>query len=111
MEPTDPSRAGMKYENAYVWLIFVSCLDILLTWIVLYRGGREANVLAAMIIRRFGLVGMVLFKLGIVLFVVAVCEAIGRRKPDTGRKFAHAAVAVSALPVVVGLILLTTRML
>lgn len=97
----------MKYENNYVWLIFVSCLDIMLTWIVLWRGGREANGLAAAIIGRFDLVGIVLFKLAMVLLIIALCEWIGRRSLEAGRKFARAAVAISAFPVALAFILLS----
>jgi hypothetical protein len=97
----------MLYENTYVWLTFVSCLDIMLTWIVLWRGGREANGLASAIIGRFGLVGIVLFKLAMVLFIIGLCEWIGRRRPETGRKFARAAVAISAFPVVLAFVLLS----
>ena len=101
-----PKSRGMLYENAYVWLIFVSCLDIMLTWVVLWSGGKEVNVLAAGIIHRFGLAGIVLFKLSMVLFVIGLCETIGRRNRETGRKFALAAVAISAMPVVVAFLLL-----
>lgn len=96
----------MLYENTYLWLIFVSCLDIMLTWVVLWTGGREANALANAIIHRFGLVGIVLFKLSIVVFVICLCERIGRRSPTAGRKFARAAVAISAFPVLVAFALL-----
>jgi hypothetical protein len=91
----------VKYENTYVWLIFVSCLDIMLTWVVLWHGGREANALAAAILHRFGLVGIVLFKLGVVVLLIGLCEWIGRHNRETGRKFARAAVALSVVPVVV----------
>ena len=103
---TEPPPRSMLYENTYVWLIFVSCLDIMLTWIVLWRGGKEANLLAAGIIDRFGLVGIVVFKLAIVVFVIGLCEHIGRRNRGAGRKFARAAVGISAVPVMVAFILL-----
>ena len=96
----------MLYENTYVWLIFVSCLDIMLTWVVLHTGGREANALAAWIIARFGLIGIVLFKLSIVVFVIGLCEMIGRHSRTAGRGFVRAAVAISAMPVLVGFVLL-----
>jgi hypothetical protein len=105
--PADPSRRGMLYENSYVWLIFVSCLDIMFTWIVLWRGGREANGLAAAIIGRFGIVGIVLFKLAMVLFIIGLCEWIGRRSREAGRKFAKAAVVISAFPVGLAFVLLS----
>ena len=30
-----------RYPQAYVWFIFVSALDLMMTWVVLYFGGRE----------------------------------------------------------------------
>ena len=96
----------MRYENTYVWLIFISCLDIMLTWVVLWHGGREANAIAAAILRRFGLPGIVLFKLGIVVFLIAICEQIGRRDHQKGHTFARAAVAISVIPVILAIAML-----
>src|SRR5438552_17567026 len=100
-----PPRRGMLYENAYIWLIFVSCMDIMMTWVVLWHGGREVNLLAAAIVNRFGLPGMVLFKLILVLAVIGLCEVIGRRNLEAGRKFANVAVLLSAAPVVLAFVL------
>src|SRR5260221_1172257 len=107
MEP--PRRRGMLYENTYVWLIFVSCMDIMMTWVVLWHGGREVNVLARVILSHFGLPGMVIFKLGIVLGVVGMCEMIGRRNLETGRKVAKGAVLLSAVPVAGAVMLLVAQ--
>ena len=104
--PTNPPPRGMRYENTYVWLIFISCLDIMLTWVVLWHGGKEANAIAAAILRRFGLPGIVLFKLAVVVFLILLCEQIGRRNHQTGHKFARAAVAISAIPVILAIVLL-----
>ena len=100
------SQNHALYPNTYVWLVFVSCLDIMFTWIVLYRGGREANAIAAAVLRHFGLTGMVLFKLVLVAFLVVICESVGRRSPEGGRKFATATVMISALPVALATYLL-----
>jgi hypothetical protein len=110
MTPEKPPARGMRYENTYVWLIFVSCLDIMLTWIVLWRGGREANALAAAIIHHFGLPGIVLFKLTIVVLVIGLCEWIGRHNHLAGGRFARWAVALSAVPVVIAVVLLSSHL-
>jgi hypothetical protein len=110
VQSSEPPRRAMKYENTYVWLIFVSCLDIMLTWIVLWRGGREANWLAALILHHFGLPGMVLYKLLLVVFIIAICEWIGRHNHSAGGRFARWAVAISAVPVMIALVLLSTRL-
>ena len=101
---------GMLYENTYVWFVFLSCLDILLTWCVLYRGvGIEANGLAAWVIARFGRVGMVVFKLALVVVVILICEAVGRRNHAAGHKLARIAAGVTAVPLVIAITLLATR--
>jgi hypothetical protein len=99
-------RRDVLYPDAYVWFVFVSCLDIMLTWVVLARGGREVNALADTIIRRYGLTGMVLFKLALVTLLVLICETVGRRSERAGRNLAHAAIVISALPVSLAILLL-----
>lgn len=126
--PTDassPRRVGLGqavlYPKVYVWYIFLAALDIMFTYLIIHpdlfvkgfdpdqkddllglepRGG-EVNPLADWIIQRWGLPGMVVFKLGIVLLVIGVCEIVGRRKDRLGRTLATWAVALSAIPVVV----------
>ena len=81
-------RRQLLYTNLYAWFIFVSALDILFTWVILVRGGREVNWIAGKVIERFGRGGVVAFKFGIVVFVVIVCELVGRRRHDLGRRLA-----------------------
>ena len=92
----------MRFENAYTWLVFVSALDIMLTALVLYRGGYEANALAAAVINRFDLPGMIAYKFCLVAVVIMICEAIARWNVAAGRRFVVAAVIISAYPVAVG---------
>ena len=87
------------YENAYTWLVLVSALDIMLTWIVLLLGGREVNGVAKWVIERFDVAGVVAFKFSIVVFVVGLCEIIGRRNSAAGRRLAIASVALTCVPV------------
>ena len=110
MQTNRPPRAGMLYENTYVWFIFLSCLDIFLTWCILYRGvGVEANALAAWVIARFGRVGMVLFKLGMVVLIILICEAVGRRNRSIGHKLAKTAVGLTGVPLVIAVTILATH--
>ena len=44
-EPT-VVKSPVLYENHYTWFVLVSALDIMLTWLVLHAGGREANAIA-----------------------------------------------------------------
>ena len=40
----------MRYQSAYLWFIFVSSLDIILTWVILRKGGVEVNPIAELVI-------------------------------------------------------------
>jgi hypothetical protein len=95
-----PSMSEMRYQSEYVWLVFVSSLDIMLTWAILRRGGEEVNPVAKIVIEMWGLHGAIAFKFALMLFVIISCEVIGRRRDAAGRKLAIAAVAISAFPVV-----------
>ena len=116
-QTTDPSTeaAGLEtkqslltrsvlYPDVYLWYVFLASLDIMLTWLILQMGGREENALAKWIIAHGGLVGAVLFKFGTVVFVVLICEYIGRRRAKTGRRVAEWAIALTAIPVVVAIV-------
>ncbi len=90
----------MRYQNTYVWLLLAASLDVMLTWIVLFLGGEEVNWLADRVIQTHGLRGMIVFKFGLVVFVILMCEFIGRMRDHTGRRLAVWAVVVNFLPVV-----------
>lgn len=98
-------RRPALYPQLYTWYVFVSSLDILFTWLIIKGGGgREVNVLADWIIDTHSLPGLTLFKFCTVVLVVLICEAVGRRRFESGAKLARWAVAISAFPVVVGAI-------
>lgn len=99
-------RSPVLYENHYTWFILVSTLDVMFTWIVLHAGGREANALAAAVLNRFGLGGMVVFKFALVIFVIVLCEIIGRRSRSAGRKLATWAVGLTCVPLIIAVMLL-----
>jgi hypothetical protein len=90
------------FETAYTWLVIVSVLDIVFTWLILRQGGAEANALAARIIQSYGLQGMVLFKSVMIVFVISLCEFTGHRRLASGRLLAWSAALISTLPVIVG---------
>jgi hypothetical protein len=96
----------MLYPNLYTWLLFVSALDVMLTWVVLYYGGREANAIADAVIQHLGLPGIVLFKFALVLLVIIICEIVGRRRPRTGQKLAAAGIIITTVPVLISFALL-----
>jgi hypothetical protein len=96
----------MHFQNAYVWIIFVSSLDIMLTWKILDRGGIEVNPLAALVIDAWGMHGAIAFKFALMMWVIVVCEVLARLRRGAGKFLAVTAVAVSASPVAWSLVLL-----
>lgn len=87
---------AVLYPECYSLLVFASALDLLLTWVVLHLGGYEANVLAAFVIDRFDLPGVVAFKFGLMILVILISEYVGRRRESLGRALAMISVAFPA---------------
>lgn len=101
------SLPQMRYPGEYVWLVFVSTLDLILTMLVLFVWeGFEANPIAAGVMMTFGYQWAIVFKYAIVVLVVIFCEVIGRRDNKSGITLARGAVIISAIPVIYTLILL-----
>ena len=96
----------MRYQEQYVWLIFVSSLDIMLTWQILRSGGEEVNPVARLVIETWGLGGAVAFKFALMLFVIVSCEVIGRKKDRRARALIYFAIAVSSFPPVWSIMLM-----
>jgi len=89
----------MRFQDAYVWFVLFSTLDVVLTWHILERrGGAELNPVAALLIQHWGFMGAVGLKYGLVLVVVIACEWIARRRVRTAKRVAWLAVAVSLTP-------------
>jgi hypothetical protein len=99
-----PPGPLVRYPNHYTWLVLLSALDIWITWIVLHRGGHEANALAAVVLHHFGRGGFVAFKFLIIAFVVTLCEIVGKRNDRAGRQLATCAVAITIVPLVLGVV-------
>ena len=105
--PGPGDRPHLRFPNAYAWLVFVSAMDLMLTWgIVFELGGAEANPLARLILDHTGFPGMIAFKFGVMTAVILVCEFIAKHAPDTARKLAVVAVAISAFPILWSTLLL-----
>lgn len=103
-EPFVPS-GPVLYPNHYAWYVLASSLDIMLTYLIIYKlGGREVNVVANNLLQMFGHWGLIGLKFASVVLVVGVCELIGRRSREWGRRLALAAIIASAFPVGAGLV-------
>jgi len=92
----------LRWPKHYGLLIFVSCLDILCTWVILAMGGSEVNRLADAVLGTFGFNGMVVYKFALVTLVIVLCEEVTRRRPPTGNKLAVGAIGISVVPVMFG---------
>ena len=101
----------MRYPNAYVWFVFFSSLDIMLTWAILGKGGTEVNPVAKYVIDAWGLTGAIGFKFSLTLAVIIICEVVGRERNRLGHGLAIIAIIVSSVPVWYSLSLLTWHML
>ena len=105
------SLPEMRYQTCYVLFIFVSSMDIMLTWLILSRGGSEVNPVADIVIKAWGLPGAIGFKFALTLFVIIICEVVGRKRDLTGRILIVFGILVSGFPVVWSLTLLTMHWL
>jgi hypothetical protein len=99
-------RQRSLYPALYRWLLALAALDVLVTSLVLALGGTEANALAAAVIDRAGVPGMVALKVFSIGAVIGVCEYVGRRRPSAGHRLAQAALAANTAAVTVGCLFL-----
>lgn len=100
------SLSPVLFPNEYVWFVFVASLDICFTWTILERGGSEVNPVARLVIDFWDLPGAIAFKFALTLFVIVICEVIGRQRYLTALVLSRAAVLISAVPPVYSLFLL-----
>ena len=92
-------KVPVRHPNLYMWLIFVSALDVIMTRVILFFGGTEINPIADFVIDNWGRLGMSIFKFIIVAFVIIVCEFISRRNTIVSRRLATASILISMVPV------------
>jgi hypothetical protein len=102
------TQTSLRLPSCHLWIIAVGTLDILITMIILSLGGFEANPIAAAIIADYGLAGMVVYKYFCIALLIFGCEFVARTRIDTARRLAMLVVAISAAPVVWGLLGLST---
>ncbi len=95
-------RRAVLYPQYYTWYVFLSALDVLFTWLILSHGGQELNALADWIIDRYNIAGIAVYKFGLVVSVLLICEVVGRRCNDRGRTLARWVLILASFPVIVG---------
>lgn len=98
--------AQALYPNRYVWFVFLSTMDVLMTFIVLWFGGRETNGVANWVLQRFGFVGITLFKFALVIVVIVLCEIVGRKDERAGLLLIRAGIVITCVPVAIAFVLL-----
>jgi hypothetical protein len=101
------SAPPMRYQNAYVWLLLLSSVDVIFTWHILRRGGLELNPIAKLIIDKWELPGAIAFKFALVMFVIVSSEIVGRKRDKWGRGLIYSAVGIALFPVAWSLVLLS----
>ncbi len=106
-----PAWGVPLYPNRYVWLVFVSAMDVFMTFLILYFGGREVNKVADYILQRFGIGGMAFYKFILITIVILIIEYVGRKKPTTGRRMAEWSIALTCVPVVIAFVMLIANLL
>ena len=88
------------------WLASKDMIDKAEEFLVVGYGGAEANSLANWILQRFGLAGMTIFKFVMVIFVIGLCEIVGRLDERAGRLLIGAGLIITCAPVVLAFVLL-----
>ncbi len=96
-------KRPVLYPHVYPWLVLVASLDVMLTWVCLSLGGAEFNPIADRFISAGGIAGALFLKFSCLVIVVLVCEAVGRRRAEVGRRLGSWAVALNSLPVTAAL--------
>ena len=89
--------SAVQFPNLYLWLVFLSALDVALTRVILYFGGVEVNPLAQWIIDEGGQMGMSLFKFAIVVVVILICEYTARLDRRTAFRLAFTGCIISKM--------------
>ena len=121
-KPAWRSLPQMRYQNAYVWIVFFSFMDVLLTWVILLFGKNtvlEINPVAWFVIEGWGglgglgMAGASGLKFTLVVLAIVICEIVGRSSDRKGRRLAWVLAVIAAVPVVwsLGLLLMNQTIL
>lgn len=95
------SLPPLRFQDEYVWLMFLAGMDVMLTWYILERhGGEEVNPVAKQVIDSWGLWGAIGFKFSLLLFVIIASEWIARENFKVAKFLVWFALTISSFPVV-----------
>ncbi len=98
-------RETSRVQNLACWFVALSLGDLLMTYVLLQEGPhfRESNAIAQFFFRRWNILGMTLFKVAVVIVVVALGEVIERHRPGWGRLVLLAGCGAAAYAIVRGM--------
>jgi hypothetical protein len=107
VEPGDLPQRWVLLSVATTVFLVVNLLDIVLTVVLLYRGGhREANPLAEYILNHWGWEEMALFKVATTVVVCLIAQYVARSKPTAARRLLYVTSAIVAVVVFYSVVLL-----
>lgn len=99
-KPVNLLTRHMRYPNTYAWLLLLSSMDIMLTWVILLFGGFEANPIARWaMIKNYELPSLIVYKFVLIVFFISICEIVGTLRDSTGRLLSKFSVLVACVPV------------
>ncbi len=87
------ARRGLKFESEISWFVLAATLDVVMTFLVLRFSAEgqtrstftESNPVARWVLSRWGIQGMVIFKLLMTALVVVIAEVVGTVRPQLAR--------------------------
>lgn len=87
------ARRGLRFETEISWFVLASVLDIVMTFLALRFSAEgqtrgmiiESNPVARWVLARWGIQGMVIFKLAMTTVVVTIAEIVGSVRPQVAR--------------------------
>ena len=97
---------NLPLERETAWFILVSVLDILFTYKLLSGGFREANPAARFFIDRWGMKGMIFYKMGMVAFITVLAQVIATKNRNAARWVLFFGIAAVSIVVVYSVMLL-----
>lgn len=97
----------LPLEQETVRFIFVSALDVFLTYLLIVQDGfHEGNPVARFFLNHWGMRGMIYFKFGMVAFVAVLAQIIARRQLETARRLLNLATVIVICVLIYSLTLL-----
>jgi hypothetical protein len=102
-----PLVAPMHAQRELLWFVLVSALDIFATYILLRDGNfTESNPVAQYFFNRWGMKGMIYFKMGMVAFICIVAHVVSLQRPEWATRILQFATIVVAFVVIYSIVLL-----